>query len=44
LSKAILNELAHAWDNTTYIFNLDADEDLIRLLDDLKSKAEGSPR
>ena len=43
LSKAILNELAHAWDNTTYIFNLDADKDLIRLLDDLKSKAEGSP-
>jgi hypothetical protein len=36
-SKVLLNNVAFAWGNTIYTFNLDATEDAVRLLHDLKS-------
>ena len=36
-TKKLLNELSHAWDRSFHAFNLGAQEETIRLLDDLNS-------
>lgn len=36
-TKRLLNALSHAWDRSSHAFNLEVQDDTIRLLDDLKS-------
>jgi hypothetical protein len=39
LTKEILNDVTHVWNGSAHAFNLNAQDDTIRLLDDLNDLA-----